>query len=128
MNRIRSFILLAAGSFALAVTISTASAQATAPTFGATTPPIAITEQTLVTFVDAFIAVQEIHLEFEQQLQGVSDQAQAQVLQTEAQHNMVEAVEAIGMSVQEYNEIAMALQEDPELLGRVQALAGERLQ
>jgi hypothetical protein len=99
-----------------------------APAFGESTPATAaLTEQTVDTFVGAFVAVQEIREDFTERLESASDQAEAQALQQEAQEKMMQAVEASGMSVQEYNEVALALQNDPELLQRVQERAAERM-
>ncbi|TVP88868.1 MAG: DUF4168 domain-containing protein [Thioalkalivibrio sp.] len=98
------------------------------PSFGETTPQTAaLTDQTVDTFVDAFVAVQDIREEYTERLHGASDEAEAQALQQEAQDEMMQAVEASGMSVQEYNEVAMALQNDPELMERVQEKALDRM-
>lgn len=98
------------------------------PSFGENTPPTAaMTEQTIDTFVDAFVAVQGIREDYTERLQAASDQGEAQGLQQEAQEKMMQAVEASGMSVQEYNEVAMTLQNDPELLERVQEKAMDRM-
>lgn len=98
------------------------------PGFGETTPATAaLTEQTIDTFVDAFVAVQDIREDYTERLHGASDEAEAQALQQEAQEKMLGAVEAAGMSVQEYNEVALALQNDPELMRRVQEKAMDRL-
>jgi hypothetical protein len=40
---------------------------------------------------------------------------------------MMQAVEESGMSVQEYNEVAMALQNNPELMQQVQEKAADRM-
>ena len=98
------------------------------PAFGETTPPTAaMTDQTVDTFVDAFVAVQGIREDYTERLQNASDEGEAQGLQQEAQEKMMQAVEASGMSVQEYNEVAMALQNDPELMERVQEKAMDRM-
>ncbi len=98
------------------------------PGFGETTPATAaLTDQTIDTFVDAFVAVQDIREDFTERLHGASDEAEAQALQAEAQEKMLRAVEESGMSVQEYNEVALALQNDPELMQRVQDKAMDRM-
>ncbi|MFO8153644.1 DUF4168 domain-containing protein [Thioalkalivibrio sp.] len=98
------------------------------PSFGETTPPsAAMTDQTIDTFVDAFVAVQGIREDYTERLQDASDEGEAQGLQQEAQEKMMQAVEASGMSVQEYNEVAMALQNDPELMEQVQEKAMDRM-
>ncbi|MGM0676016.1 DUF4168 domain-containing protein [Ectothiorhodospira marina] len=83
--------------------------------------------QTLDRFVDAFVAVQRIRDDFSQQLQDVTDEAEAQSLQQEAQEEMISAVQDEGMSVDEYNQVAMSLQNDPAMLQQVQEMAAERM-
>lgn len=115
--------LFAAGGTALAQ-----DAQGTGqPAFGEATPETAVTDQTVDTFVDAFVAVQGIREDFTERLHGASDEAEAQALQQEAQEEMMRAVEQSGMSVQEYNEVAMELQNDPALMERVQEKALDRM-
>jgi len=97
------------------------------PAFGEATPQTAVTDQTVDTFADAFVAVQGIREEYTERLHGASDEAEAQALQQEAQEEMMRAVEQSGMSVQEYNEVAMALQNDPALMERVQEKALDRM-
>ncbi|AHK77874.1 hypothetical protein M911_00135 [Ectothiorhodospira haloalkaliphila] len=83
--------------------------------------------QTLDRFVDAFVAVQHIRDDFAEQLQDVTDEAEAQALQQEAQEEMINAVQQEGMSVDEYNQVAMSLQNDPAMLQQVQEMAAERM-
>lgn len=100
----------------------------TAPTFGQTTPASAmLTEQTVDMFVDAFVAVQEVREDFAERLGSATNESEAQAMQQEAQVEMLQAVERTGMSVQEYNDVATALQNDPELLQQVRQKAEERM-
>ncbi|MCG5494352.1 DUF4168 domain-containing protein [Ectothiorhodospira variabilis] len=85
-----------------------------------------LSDDTIDEFVDAFVEVQKVNDEFAQRLENASDAEEAQALHQEAQQEMVEAVEATGMNVEEYNEVAMALQNDPELLDQVVQMAEER--
>lgn len=115
--------LFAAGGTAVAQ-----SAAGQAPAFGEQTPATAaMTEQTVDAFVDAFVAVQEIREDFSERLQSATNEAEAQAMQQEAQEQMIQAVEQSGMSVQEYNDVAMALQNDPELMQQVQEKAAEQM-
>lgn len=98
------------------------------PGFAESAPAAAaMTEQTIDTFVDAFVAVQDIREDYTERLHSAGDEGEAQALQQEAQEKMLRAVEAAGMSVQEYNEVALALQNDPELMQRVQDKAMDRM-
>jgi hypothetical protein len=90
-------------------------------------PGAQIDPQTLDAFVDAFVAVQHIREDFAERLQGVSDETEAQAMQQEAQEEMISAVEENGLNVEEYNQVAMALQSDPAMMQQVQQMAEERM-
>lgn len=84
-------------------------------------------QQTQVEFAETdlqtFAAVQgdldTVRAEYSARLEAASDQEQAAQLQQEASIMMIQAVEAAGMEVETYNEIALALQSDPALRDRV---------
>lgn len=90
-------------------------------------PEVDLSEQEIDTFVTAFVAVQGVREDFADRLQNAEDETEAQSMQQEAQDEMVNAVEDAGMSVEEYNEVAMALQNDPELMQEVQERAEAQL-
>ncbi|ANB01638.1 DUF4168 domain-containing protein [Ectothiorhodospira sp. BSL-9] len=85
-----------------------------------------LSDDTIDAFVDAFVEVQKVNDDFAQRLENAADAEEAQALHQEAQEEMVQAVEGTGMNVEEYNEVAMALQNDPELLDQVVQMAEER--
>ncbi|TDY02609.1 DUF4168 domain-containing protein [Thiohalophilus thiocyanatoxydans] len=78
-----------------------------------------IDEASLNKFKDAFAEVNSIRESFAGKLENVEDSKKAQELQQEAQENMVSAVEDAGLSVQEYNQIFAAVQQNPELQEKV---------
>lgn len=78
-----------------------------------------VSEQQLQQFVDAQTSIVEIQQDFSARLQGVEDPDQAHELQVQANEEMTGAVEDAGLDVQTYNEIAMAIQNDPELQDRL---------
>jgi hypothetical protein len=86
-----------------------------------------IDPETLDRFVDAFVEVQHIREDFAERLQEVDSEADAQSMQQEAQQEMISAVEDNGLSVEEYNQVAMALQSDPAMMQQVQRMAEERM-
>ncbi len=86
-------------------------------------PDVDLSDEDIDTFVEAFVSVQEVREDFADRLQEAEDETEAQEMQQEAQDEMVSAVEDAGMSVEEYNEVAMALQNDPELMQEVQEQA-----
>lgn len=84
--------------------------------------PIDVSEKQVETFAKAQARVVEIGQKWNQQVQ---EQAEAspediQKARESAHREMVIAVEAVGMSVEDYNRIAMAVQGDPALQKRVQ--------
>lgn len=88
------------------------------------------TQQSQVEFAEndlqMFASVQgdldNIRTEYTAKLEAASDQEQAAELQQEASQMMIQAVEAAGMDVETYNEIALALQSNPELRDRVSGM------
>ncbi|MFP3873980.1 MAG: DUF4168 domain-containing protein [Thiohalophilus sp.] len=78
-----------------------------------------IDEKSLNKFKDAFAEVNSIRESFAGKLEDVEDPEKAQKLQQEAQEEMVSAVEDAGLSVEEYNQIFAAVQQNPELQEKV---------
>ena len=81
-----------------------------------------VSDEDLQNFVNAANKVGEIRNDFTARLEAVESQEEAQALQLEAQEQMVEAVEAEGVEVSQYNEIATRLQGDQELQQRAEAM------
>lgn len=82
-----------------------------------------VDEQQLEAFVVARAEVQEIQQDYTSRLQSAENDQNAAELQAEAQEKMVSAVEDAGLSVQEFNRIAEAAQNDPEVQEKIQELA-----
>ena len=74
----------------------------------------------LQSFVDVQNDLQVIRVEYSEKLEGTEDPEVAAELQEEASQEMVQVLEQSDMDVETYNQIAMALQQDQELLERVQ--------
>ncbi|RTR03882.1 DUF4168 domain-containing protein [Halomonas nitroreducens] len=74
-------------------------------------------------FADASKEIAVISQDYTKQLQEAEgDEAQQEVRQ-EANDKMVEAVENSGLEVDTFNAIGQAIQQDPELMQRVQKMA-----
>lgn len=58
--------------------------------------------------------------EYTERLQGADDEASQQEVRMEANEKMVDAVEESGLDVDTFNAIGQAVQQDPELMQRVQ--------
>jgi len=78
-----------------------------------------VDEATLEKFVEAKQQIQTLQSKFSRKLQSVEDQAKARELQMKAQEQMVAAVEDSGLSVEQYNNLANRMKEDPKLRRRV---------
>ncbi|MDP3272036.1 DUF4168 domain-containing protein [Limnobacter sp.] len=66
--------------------------------------------------------LQEIRNEYSQKVQSTQEPEQAAQLQQEATGKMMEVVQDSGLEVQTYNQIAVALQSDPELQAKVKSM------
>ena len=77
-------------------------------------------DATVTSFAEAMGEVQVIQQKFSEQLQGVEDNDKARELQMKAQEEMVTAVEASGISVQDYNALASRMDQDPALREKVE--------
>lgn len=94
---------------------------------GANTPPpqaeqIEVTDSKLALYVQAATKITEIRDQFQQKMAAADSPEEAQGLQEEASSEMIGAVESFGMTVEEYNQIAYALQSDSELRERLEEL------
>jgi len=74
-----------------------------------------VSDQQLEQFADAQVEIASIQEDFSGRLQGVEDPEKAQELQRQANEEMTTAVKDAGLDVQSFNQIAMAIQNDPEL-------------
>jgi len=76
---------------------------------------IDVSDQQLEQFADAQTEIASIQQDFSSRLQEVEDPEKAQDLQRQANDEMTAAVEEAGLDVESFNQIAMAIQNDPEL-------------
>ncbi|WP_168927393.1 DUF4168 domain-containing protein [Nitrincola alkalilacustris] len=99
-------------------------AQGTAPQAGGMAQQGAVTfdDTQLQTFVSVQPVLDGIRSEYAQRLETASDADAAAALQEEAGLEMVSAVQEAGLDVNTYNQIAMTMQQDPELRERVESM------
>jgi phage baseplate assembly protein W len=83
---------------------------------------IMIDEAMIEKFAAAYGEVISIRKDFSARLQNVEDSSQAQALQEQVQAEMVEAVRAEGLTVQEYNAVAKRASQNPELRAQLETL------
>ncbi|WBQ08985.1 DUF4168 domain-containing protein [Hyphomonadaceae bacterium ML37] len=84
-----------------------------------------VTDEEIWNFVRAVDQVSGIVEELRPQLEAANGQEEAQLIQQDAQAQMIEAVEDEGLTPERYNEINMAAQSDPELGERISEIAEE---
>lgn len=76
---------------------------------------IDVSDAQLEQFADAQTKIADIQQDFSTRLQEVEDPEKANELQRQANEEMTAAVEDAGLDVESFNQIAMAIQNDPEL-------------
>ncbi|MFP4245607.1 MAG: DUF4168 domain-containing protein [Halochromatium sp.] len=84
-----------------------------------------VDDETVSEFADAFLSVQEISEDLTEELSDAPSAEAAQTLQREAQDKMAKSVEESGISVEQYNDIAVGMRQDPELAERVKTAVDE---
>lgn len=77
-------------------------------------------------FVDAYLALQEVRQDYSEQVQNAEGQEEAQSIQQEARDAMMTAITDTGMSMEEYQEVAMAMQQDDEVRQELADMIQER--
>ncbi|MFP3999317.1 MAG: DUF4168 domain-containing protein [Desulfobacterales bacterium] len=80
-------------------------------------------EGDLEKFAEAQSEVETIRNEYSDELSGVEDTEKARELQDKYAQQMVDAIKEIGLDVQTYNEVSMAIQNDPDLKEKVEGMA-----
>lgn len=81
-----------------------------------------VSDEDLEKFAKAEENVRTVQEDYSSQLQEAEDPNKQQELQQEANEEMRAAVSDAGLDVQTYNEISMAIQQDPELRQRYEEL------
>jgi len=81
-------------------------------------------EQQLQQFINASEEIATLSQEYTQQLQSAEGESAQQEIQQEANEKMIETVEDSGLEVDTFNAIGQAVQTNPELMQRVQEMAG----
>ncbi|MFA5628606.1 MAG: DUF4168 domain-containing protein [Thiohalomonadaceae bacterium] len=81
-----------------------------------------ISDSQLALYAQAATKVEEIRQGIQEQMPQAESAEQAQAFQEEAMQQMVAAVESFGMTVEEYNQIATAVQQSAEMQSRLQEL------
>ena len=83
------------------------------------------TDKQLQQFADASQKIAAISQDYTQRLQKAEDQAKQQEIRKEANEKMIAVVEESGLTVETFNAIGQAVQQDPELMKKVQEMASQ---
>ena len=90
------------------------------PAAPATVKSADVSDEELGKFVAAFIEVQEMRAELQEEIAAVSDESTALRLQKEAGAKMAETVESKGLEVERFNMLAQSIGTDKDLNARFQ--------
>jgi hypothetical protein len=119
MPRIRELALSAMLAAGLALGAAPVALAQTAPPPAAIPEAQSFSDAELETFAVAYLDVQQVGTEWGPRIQGAPSPEEAARLEQEALAEMIERVEAQGLSVDQYNAILQSAQIDPELQQRV---------
>ena len=82
-----------------------------------------VSDAKLESFVVAALAVNDLMTQWSPRIQGAKDENEANTLRQQAQSEFVAAVEQTeGITIEEYQTIGQAAQQDPELNARIQKI------
>ncbi|WP_043527890.1 DUF4168 domain-containing protein [Litchfieldella xinjiangensis] len=125
MTALFSAALLAGGMMTAQATMAQQSTQdpAAAPQQQSQATAQDFSDDQLQQFADASMEIAVISQEYTQRLQSAEEESQQQEIRMEANDKMVEVVEDSGLEVETFNAIGHAIQQDPELMQRVQEMA-----
>ncbi|WP_404470726.1 DUF4168 domain-containing protein [Vreelandella venusta] len=124
MKQQKMYALLAAALLSIGVTTSVAQAQQDAGAPEAAQMNSAdVSDAHLEQFIEASEEVATISQEYTERLSTAGDEADQQALRVEANEKMIEAIEDSGLDVDTFNNIGQTIQQDPELMSRVQEMA-----
>jgi len=85
-----------------------------------------VDDQTLRSFAMATLEIQEISQTYQPQLEAAQSPEEQQEIAQTANEEMVRAVEAVpGIDVDQYNAIAEAAQNDPQMMQQINTLLAE---
>ncbi|GAB2712268.1 DUF4168 domain-containing protein [Halomonas garicola] len=122
--------LFSAALFATGLMAGTAQAQQSADTAQSQAPSAEaqaqdFSDQQLQQFADASQEIAVVSQEYTERLQSADDEESQQEVRAEANEKMIQIVENSGLDVDTFNAIGQAIQQDPEMMQRVQEMAGQ---
>ncbi|WP_168015999.1 DUF4168 domain-containing protein [Halomonas salinarum] len=113
--------LLSAGMLS-APAIAQEDASSQAAQAQAAAPATDFSDEKLQQFAEASKEIASVSRDYTERLQNAEDEAAKQEVRMEANEDMVNIVEDSGLEVSTFNAIGQAIQQDPELMKRVQGM------
>lgn len=107
--------------FGALTTLSHAQQSAT-PAASKNSEAVQLSDEQLERYIAASRKIAIVVQEYQPQLEQAQDEAAREEVLQKADSEMVAAVQADGFSVEEYNGISLAIQQDNELRGRVEKM------
>ena len=104
---------------ALALLLALPMAQAETDKNQVSAQKVSYSEPKLQQFADAYRSIVLLSREYAPKLKAAADIEEAEAINREAQGKMIGAIEATGLTKDEYQQIAGSLKSDPALLERV---------
>lgn len=120
-----SAALLATGLVATAAHAQESQDPAQDPMATQQAPAQDFSDEQLQQFADASQEIAVISQDYTQRLQEAEDEQTQQEVRTEANDKMIEVVEGSGLDVETFNAIGQAIQQNPEMMQRVQEMASQ---
>ena len=90
--------------------------------------PPGLTQGQIETFADAALEVRQVQEDLNAQMQGAPDAQEVQQLQQQAQQGAQQAIEGNGLTVDEYNAILQAANQDPQLYAMIVEVMEQKAQ
>lgn len=84
--------------------------------------PVEVTDSLLEEFATIYPTVAEVSREAQAELSEAADQAEAQRIQAEANEEIMDTLDEAGMTFEEYDGVIRAVNDDPELMEKFEAL------
>ena len=85
----------------------------------------AYSQEQLESYAAAVMKVQEIDRAWQPKIQQAANEEEAEAMTTEATNEMIGEIQAQGLSVQQYNAITQAAEQDQQLYDRIMTLLAE---
>jgi hypothetical protein len=120
-----SAALLATGLMATAAHAQQTQDPAQDPMATQQAPAQDFSDEQLEQFAGASQEIAVISQDYTQRLQEAEDEQSQQEVRAEANDKMIEVVEESGLDVETFNAIGQAIQQNPEMMQRVQEMASQ---